>query len=223
MITVAEAFQIVQSIVMKPQVEEVEILSSVGRVLAESVTADRDFPPFNRVSMDGIAIQSDRLVKGHEFFIEGVQAAGSPPLVLKDQNNCVEVMTGSVLPGNTNAVIRYEDIEVKNGNAKILLERVEAGMNIHPQGQDARKGHELIKPGQRISAAEVALLASVGKKTVRVFDFPKTAVISSGDELVEVDEMPQPHQIRKSNSHALQAAMKDMGWKSESFHLVDDQ
>jgi len=224
MVTVTEAFKIVQSIVAKTEVEEVDSLSSVGRVLAESIHADRDFPPFNRVSMDGIAIHANKLMgRRQAFLIEGVQAAGSPQLVLKDPYNCIEVMTGAVLPANTNAVVRYEDIEIKAGRAEILIEKIEAGMNIHPQGQDAKQGELLLMPGQKISAAEVAVLASVGKMQVRVFAFPKTAVISSGDELVEVDETPQPHQIRKSNSYALQAAMREIGWKSESFHLTDDK
>ncbi len=224
MVSVQEAFRIVQSVNAKLGVEEVDMLASVGRVLAESIHADRDFPPFSRVAMDGIAIQADRFkAKGQVFLIENVQAAGSPPLVLKDQNNCMEVMTGSVLPKNTNAVIRYEDLEVEDNKAKILIEKIEEGMNIHSQARDAKKGEALLKSGQKISASEVALLVSVGKKSVRVLAFPKTAVVSSGDELVEVDEVPQPHQIRKSNTYALQAAMGEMGWKSDSFHLLDDK
>ncbi len=224
MVSVQEAYRIVQSLTAKPGVEEVDILNSAGRILEETIHADRDFPPFSRVAMDGIAVQADKFNKeGQVFLIENIQASGSPQLVLKDQNNCIEVMTGSVLPGNTNAVIRYEDLEIKDGSATILIEKIEKGINIHPQGQDAKRGDELLKPGQKISAAEVALLASVGKKSVHVFAFPKTAVVSSGDELVEIDEIPQPHQIRKSNTYALQAAMNEMGWKSESFHLTDDK
>jgi len=223
MVTVAEAFRIIGSIAAKVEVEDVDILTSVGRVLAESVMADRDFPPFNRVSMDGIAVDTDSFKgHGHLFPIEGIQAAGAPQLILQDKHSCIEVMTGAVLPQRTNAVIRYEDLELKDGNAKVLIDKVESGMNVHPQGKDAKQDEILLKPGQRISAAEVAVLASVGKKSVRVFGFPKTAVVSSGDELVEVDETPQPHQIRKSNTHALRAAMYDLGWRSESFHLVDD-
>lgn len=223
MVTVAEAIKIIGAVVAKMEVEDVDILTSVGRVMAESVTADRDFPPFNRVSMDGIAVDLDSFGgKGHLFAIEDVQAAGAPQLALNNKSACIEVMTGAVLPRNTNAVIRYEDLELKDGDAKVLLDKLEPGMNIHPQGRDAKQGEVLLNPGQKISAAEVALLASVGKKSVRVFSFPRTAVVSSGDELVEIDDTPQPHQIRKSNTHALRAAMFDLGWRSESFHLIDD-
>jgi len=224
MVSIQEAFQIVQSVVLVPEVEEVDILLSPGRVLAESIHADRDFPPFNRVAMDGVAIRVEEFKeKGQIFIIEGVQAAGSPSSTLKNQRNCIEVMTGAVLPGNTNGVVRYEDLELSNGSAKILIEKIENNVNIHFQGQDARKGDVLLSKGKKISSAEVALLATVGKKSIPVFTYPKTAVVSSGDELVEIDEIPQAYQIRKSNTYALQAAMNEMGWRSESFHLTDNE
>ncbi len=224
MVSVQEAFRIIESVDARIENEEVDILTSRGRVLAESIMADRDFPPFNRVAMDGIAVQASHFKgSGQLFSIEAVQAAGVAPLVLKDPNNGIEVMTGSVLPENTTAVVRYEDIEMKEGWAKILINSVEAGKNIHFQGIDAKHGSELLKSGQKISAAEVALFASVGKKSVRVFNFPITAVISSGDELVEIDEIPEAHQIRKSNIYSLQAAMLEIGWKSDSFHFLDDK
>lgn len=224
MVTIEEAFKIVQSIVLAPEVEEVDIRYAHGRVLAESIKADRDFPPFNRVAMDGIALLNNQhAIKDQVFLIEDVQAAGSPPLKLKNQSNCIEVMTGSVLPDGTDTVIRYEDLDIKGKNASILIEKIEVGKNVHHQGVDAKRGEVLLNQGQKISAAEIALLAAVGKKTVRVFAFPRTAVVSTGDELVEIEEIPEAHQIRKSNAYALQAAMMEMGWKSESFHLLDDK
>jgi molybdopterin molybdotransferase len=224
MVVVEEAFRIIQSVGVKLAIEEVDIIDATGRILAEAIRADRDFPPFNRVAMDGIAIMAERFnAKGQEFLIEDVQAAGSAPLILNNQNNCIEVMTGSVLPTNTNAVVRYEDLELKENKAKILIEKIEVGSNVHKQGKDAAMREVLLISGQRISSAEIALLASIGKKSVHVFAFPKTAVVSSGDELVEIDEIPLSHQIRKSNSYALQAAMREIGWESESFHLLDDK
>lgn len=224
MVTAEEAYKIVHSVIINTGTEELGILNAVGRVLAESIHADRDFPPFNRVSMDGIAICAEAFKsKGQEFLVEDVQAAGSPQLLLKDKSSCIEVMTGAVLPANTDSVVRYEDLEIKNKRAAILIEKIDQGMNVHSQGQDVRKDEELLKPGMRISSAEVALLASVGKKTVRVKTFPKTAVISSGDELVGIEEKPDVYQIRRSNTFALQAAMSELGWKSESFHLTDDK
>ena len=167
--------------------------------------------------------QSNSKAKGQTFLIEGTQAAGSPQLHLKSAENCIEVMTGSVLPANTDTVIRYEDLEIKNNIAKILIDKVEKNASVHTQAHDAKQGEMLLSVGQKISSAEIALFSSVGKRFVNVFAFPKTAVISSGDELVEIEDVPALHQIRRSNTYALQAAMLEMGWKSESFHLLDDK
>lgn len=222
MISVEEAFRIVQAYAIRLPVEEVGILYSVGRMLAEPITADRDFPPYSRVAMDGIAIDVEHFNgAGQEFKIESMQAAGSPPHSLTKATNCIEVMTGAVLPKGTSGVIRYEDLELNNGVAKVLVSTAEKGMNIHVQAQDARQGEVLLSLGQKISSAEVALMASVGKNMVKVLAYPKTAVISSGDELVALTTTPEPHQIRGSNSYALQAAMKEMHWESESFHFSD--
>lgn len=223
MITTNEAFRLIHSVVPILKTEPVSILESAGRVLAERVMADRDLPPFHRVAMDGIAIQASQFVnKNQAFKIESVQAAGSPQQVLHNIKNCIEVMTGSVLPVHTDAVIRYEDLELKDNHAQIQLEKVVKGMNIHAQGLDTKRGDDLLKPGQKISPAEIALLASVGKNLVSVFAFPTTAVVSTGNELVEIEEIPEMYQIRRSNTYALQAAMNEMGWKSASFHVADD-
>lgn len=212
----------VQSCSLNLQLEEVTPLQAIGRLLAEPLVADRDFPPFDRVAMDGIAIDVDRFKGvGQEFKVEATQAAGSHQLSLLNPMNCIEVMTGAMLPHGTNVVIRYEDLDIKNGTAKILLDKIDLGMNVHPKAQDAKKDEVLLTSGQKVSAAEVALLATVGKSNIKVFSFPKTAVVSSGDELVDITVTPEPHQIRKSNTYALQAAMKELYWESDAFHLVD--
>lgn len=221
MISVTEATRIIQQVSAPHSITPVPLAEAVNRVLAEAVLADRDLPPFNRVAMDGIAIRSASFGTYKSYQIEGIQPAGTAGKVLSDESRCLEVMTGAVLPEGTDAVVRYEDIEVKDGIATIQLQAVTAGMNVHHQGNDARQGDVLLTEGQLISPAEVALLSSVGKAVVKVYDFPRTAIISSGDELVEVDAMPQAHQIRRSNAYALQAAMREMGWQASAFHLND--
>ena len=116
MVSVAEASSIVFANLFRPTVETVPFQEAVNRVLAENIVADRDFPPFDRVSMDGIAIQYSSWEQGkRDFYVEGIQPAGTPQQSLADGANCFEVMTGAVLPKNTDTVIRYEDIEIKNG------------------------------------------------------------------------------------------------------------
>ncbi|QOI97654.1 MAG: molybdopterin molybdotransferase MoeA [Flammeovirgaceae bacterium] len=224
MVSVHEAFQIIQSVRCPVGIETLSLTDSVGRVLAETVVADRDFPPFNRVAMDGIAVSSKSFEAGQrEYEIESVQAAGQPGNKLQDLQKCVEVMTGAILPEGTDVVIRYEDIELKGNHALVKISEVKKGMNIHPQAQDAKAGEVLLRPGQRISPADVALLAAVGKPTVQVKAFPRTAIISSGDELVELNVAPARHQQRRSNVYALHAAMKEAGWRGELFHLNDSR
>ena len=174
--------------------------------------------------MDGIAIGFRAWESGkREFFIEDTQAAGEPQKSLKNPIHCLEVMTGAVLPNGTDTVIRYEDLEIKNGSATIVAEGITRGQNIHGQGKDAQQGNVLLEPGIWLSPAEIALLAAVGKSSVQIFSFPKAAIVASGDELVEVTAKPELHQIRRSNTFAIQAAMRTLGWEGTAYHLLDNK
>lgn len=222
MVSVKEAFQIIKSVSCRCGTEPVSLPDSVGRVLAETIVADRDFPPFNRVAMDGIAISSKSFEAGQrEYGIEAIQAAGEPGIKLQEPRKCIEVMTGAMLPEGTDVVIRYEDIELNDKQALVKITEVKKGMNIHPKGQDAKKGEVLLQSNQLISPAEIALLASAGRESVLVKSFPKAALVSSGDELVELNAMPESHQVRRSNVYALQSAMKQVAWQTNLFHLAD--
>jgi len=222
MVTVQEATDVILAHPIKPRVETVPFHNSIGRVLAEKIMADRDFPPFDRVTMDGIAIAFDEWKAGYrEFAVEDIQAAGSPQKSLRDVSNCIEVMTGAILPEGTDTVIRYEDVNIQNDKATVLAQKLERGQFLHLQGNDARKGTVLLEPGIALSPAEIALLASVGKSEVSVYAFPKTAIISSGDELVGVTEEPELYQIRRSNAYAIEGAMEQMKWEGRQYHLPD--
>jgi molybdopterin molybdotransferase len=221
MVSVDEASSIVLSHLFHPTIETISFQDAVNKVLAETIVADRDFPPFDRVSMDGIAIHFDAWAEGNrEFNIESIQAAGEGQKSLQDTHRCVEVMTGAVLPRGTDTVIRYEDLDIKEGSATIQATVVKR-QNIHRQGQDAAQGSILLEPGIVLSPAEIALLAATGKSEVNVFSFPGTVIIASGDELVDVETKPDPYQIRRSNTYAIQAAMKTVGWNGAAFHLPD--
>jgi molybdopterin molybdotransferase len=224
MVSVEEASAIVFSHLFKCRVETVPFSEAVNKVLAERIVADRDFPPFDRVAMDGIAIDFSAWSGGvRTFFIEDIQAAGMKRKPLKKKENCLEAMTGAVVPEGTDTIVRYEDVEIKEGHAHVLTATLVQGQNIHGQGQDAKAWSVLLEPGMLLSPAEIALLAAVGKSTVSVFCFPKTALVASGDELVDVDTLPEAHQIRRSNTFAIQAAMRRMGWDGTPFHLLDNK
>lgn len=224
MISVKEAKNIILNSTQDFGVEEIPFIKSVGRILKEEIVADRDFPPFNRVSMDGIAIDFSTFQKGRrEFIIEGVQPAGIPQITLQDANNCLEVMTGAVLPHNTNAVIRYEDVVIKNGVATIEIEDIKDFQNIHQKGKDQKAGDVLIHQNKIISAAEIGVIATVGKSMVKVAKLPKVIIISTGDELVSVDETPLAHQIRRSNVFTLVSILERLQIPAETAHITDDK
>lgn len=222
MISVSEATAIILSHSIKTGAEEIPIQEACGRVLGEEVKADRDFPPFDRVSMDGIAIAYAAWAAGNrEFKVEGIQAAGQQPKKLNLPTSCLEVMTGAVLPEGTDTVIPYENLEIQAQQVKVQAIAIEKGDCIHRQGLDAKRNEVLLSPGLTISAAEVALMAAVGRKKITVSSFPKVAIISTGDELIPVDLIPLPYQIRRSNSYALQAALRTLGCPADQFHLPD--
>ena len=224
MISVQEALQTILNNTQDFGVEEIPFLKSVGRTLKEDILADRDFPPFNRVSMDGIAVNHRFFDQGiRAFFIEGVQAAGAEQKTMKVASNCMEVMTGAVLPENTDTVIRYEDVVIENGIATISVHILELGKNIHSKGKDRAQGDLLISKNSIISAAEIGVLATVGKPTVKVAKMPNVMIVSTGDELVEVDEIPLAHQIRRSNAFTLVSLLERLNIQAKTAHITDNK
>jgi len=174
--------------------------------------------------MDGIAISFNAFAEGKSVFhIEGVQAAGSAQLTLKNASNCFEVMTGAVLPNNVDTVIRYEDLNIIDQSATITIDDITKGQNVHPQGKDRKVNDVLIKKNCVLSPAEIGVLATVGKSSVVVAKQPKIMIISTGDELVEVAENPLAHQIRRSNVYTLVSLLEKLGIKAETAHITDDK
>ncbi|WCT14024.1 molybdopterin molybdotransferase MoeA [Mucilaginibacter jinjuensis] len=223
MISVEEALQLVRAQIRDYGTEEVELLQSTGHILAQDIVADRAYPPFNRVTMDGIAINSKAFSAGRRSFkIEGVQAAGQPQQTLVDTDNCLEVMTGAMLPLGTDVVIPYEQCEIVDGVATVNIEEVSTLQNVHLEGTDSKQGDILVQSGHKITPAIVGLIAASGLSKILVKRLPKVAVCATGDELVEVDEQPLPHQIRQSNSYMLIAALHAEGIHAQRYHLRDD-
>jgi molybdopterin molybdotransferase len=224
MVSVSEAEFLINQKYFSPKTANSTLEQAVGKILAEEIVADRDLPPFNRATMDGIAIASSSFSEGNrKFRIKGLQPAGVPPLSLDNKEQCIEIMTGAVVPDTADAVVRYEDIRTDSGSAEIIVNEVTTGQNIHRQGTDAPKGSVLLNTSQKISPAEIALLASLGRSTVKVFESPLMTVVSTGDELVPVDATPKPWQIRTSNAYSIIAALKEMGHAAKHHHLVDDE
>lgn len=196
----------------------------IGAYLAEDLIADRDFPPFDRVTMDGIAIAYDSFAKGQRTFtIEATAAAGTPQQSLMDSSNCIEVMTGAIMPNNVDTVIRYEDLAIKDKKATINLDTLNYKQNVHFKGIDIAQGTIIVNQGKKISSAEINIAAAVGKASLLVKKMPKVVIFSTGDELVPVHQTPKLHQIRRSNIYGIQATLREWGISSELQHLADDK
>ena len=227
MVSVPQANDIILQNLMQKFKEEVNILQSSGRVLAEPVFAERDYPPFNRVTMDGIGIKYESYKNGQRSFkIAGIHPAGAKPPILTCMDSCFEVMTGSVCPEGIDCVIPVELLKVENGIAQVVDEspKISQDWNVHEQGSDCKAGKELLKSGLLLDSTSIAVAASEGKEQIKVLQLPKIAVVSSGDELVSLAEEPKPWQIRRSNSYAIASELEKLKLgKVEIFHIIDDK
>jgi molybdopterin molybdotransferase len=225
MLTPAEAEKAIAENLASFLREDCPLAAAHGRILRADLCADRDLPPFDRVTMDGFALRSAAVAAGvREFRIEGTQAAGMRPRHLgADDAACIEVMTGAVLPKGADCVVPLE--ETQRDDNRIVLTQPAAlacGGSVHRAGSDHRAGDILVRAGTKLTAREIAVAAAVGAATLTVAASPKIAVVATGDELVEVDAAVAAHQIRRSNDHALRAALISAGYpRVERFHLRD--
>ena len=220
--SVTEATRIILENSIDYGTEYVPFASANRRVLAEPLVADRDFPPFDRVTMDGIAIEWQSYANGlRRFRIESTQTAGENRHILSDAQNCIEVMTGTSLPVNTDTVIRYEDLDLEDGTAQVKTS-VKKGQNIHYRGEDREAGKAIVQAGTVQGPPEIAIAASIGAVQIGVKKLPSVVIITSGDELVAVEQTPLPHQIRSSNVHCVAALLKEYRIETEFIHIPDD-
>lgn len=216
--------------------ETCPLSEATGRILAQAVRTDRDVPPFDRVAMDGIAVCFDSLrsaAGGHpaplRLRIASTQAAGEAPHTLPGKETgketCIEIMTGAALPHGCDTIIPYERIDIHEGHALVRdPEGVTRGQHLHSRGSDAAKGTVIMPEGTRIGPAHVAALASGGCDPVQVARQPRLAILTTGNELVPVTGRVLPHQIRRSNEFALQAALGARGYASAHHeHVLDDE
>ncbi|MEP6611895.1 MAG: hypothetical protein ABJA76_08425 [Mucilaginibacter sp.] len=204
MITVEEAEMIIQAQATDYGAEIVPFELALGRVLAENIKADRDLPPFNRVTMDGIAVNYDAIAAGISTFkIKATQAAGDEPVDIEEHDECVEIMTGAMVPASADTIIKYEDLELRAGLATLVTHELKRGQNIHYKGKDKKHNDLVAGIGQVITPALISMVASVGEIELKVKKLPRVVIISSGDELVDVDQTPSPYKIRRSNNYTV--------------------
>jgi molybdopterin molybdotransferase len=223
MITVEQAEKLILAEARDFGTENSPFEHALGRTLAEDIKADRDLPPFNRVTMDGIAISYAAIEQGIQSFkIKAIQAAGDNPDDIDQPDECIEIMTGAALPVSVDTVIPYEQIEIKDGIATVVTAGIKKGQNLHLKGADKKQGDLVAVKQHLITPALISVAASVGKTELLVKKLPRVVVISSGDELVNVDEQPSAVQIRKSNSYTIKAVLSQHKLEADLLHIPDD-
>jgi molybdopterin molybdotransferase len=225
MLTPAEASDLIGQNLPDLPLESLPLQQCAGAVLREDIYAERDQPPFDRVAMDGIALNSRGLGEGLRVLrIQGMQPAGDPPQTLEATSACIEVMTGAVLPLGCDAVIPVEHLSIRGTEAHLAADlAVLPWQNVHRRATDTRQGALLLSAGVRLDAPEIAIAASAGMARIRVAAQPAIAVISTGNELIEPGEAVLPHQVRRSNVYAVVAALKRQGFgRVADDHARDD-
>jgi molybdopterin molybdotransferase len=207
-------------------IESLPLTQCVGATLRENIYAERDQPPFDRVAMDGMAVDSEALRRGlKRFRVQGVQAAGAPPVRLGEGDVAIEVMTGAILPPGSDCVIPVEQLEVVEGYASLSAAVVNSPyQNVHRRGSDSRQGALLLEAGTLLRAPEIAVAASAGMARVRVSSQPAVMIISTGDELIEPGDPIADYQVRRSNAYAVAATLRTRGFgRVGDDHVPDDE
>jgi molybdopterin molybdotransferase len=225
LLTPAEADALIGQHLQCLPIESLPLVQCAGGVLRENIYAERDQPPFDRVAMDGIALDSRAVAAGYRSFrVQAMQAAGDPPLTLAAPGACIEVMTGAVLPLGCDSVVPVEEISSSGGEAALAAAlRVEPWHNVDRRGSDTRQGALLLSTGTRLHAPEVAIAAAAGMARIRISSQPMLAVISTGSELIEPGEPVLAHQVRRSNAYAIVSALRERGFQRVADdHVQDD-
>lgn len=225
MLTPAAADDLIREHLICLPIESLPLLQCTGAILREDIHAERDQPPFDRIAMDGIAIDSGAWRAGQrQFKVTGSQAAGSPQQRLEEPHGCLEVMTGAVLPAGCDCVIPVERVQLNNGLAHVADDvQVDPWQNVHRRASDGSRGDLLMQAGICLRAPEIAIIASAGMSRARVSAPPAVMVISTGDELIEPGEPVLDHQIRRSNTYGIVAALRQRGFaRVGDDHLPDN-
>jgi molybdopterin molybdotransferase len=220
-VTPAEASRLIARAIRPLGVETVPLTRAIGRVLREPLVADRPQPPFRRATMDGIAFSSAGLT-GNGVKLAGLHAAGDPPPPPLAPGEAWEIMTGAAVPDDCDTLVPYEEVEIAGGHAE-LTAVFAPGQCIHATGSDAQPGDLLVSPGAKIGPLELAIAASIGKTELLVSKRPAVTVITTGDEVIPVGDMPEPWQIRRSNGPMLEALLRAAGLEVALHHAPDDE
>ncbi len=226
MISADEALRIVLENTSRLGVERVPILRALGRVLAEEIRSPRDIPGFDNSAMDGYAVRSADVASATESnpvrleVIETVPA-GKMPSKKVERGQAARTMTGAPIADGADVIIQVEKTRGSGATVEILA-AAEARNFIRPRGEDLRQGEGVFSPGKTLAAADLGMLASLNRSMVEVYRRPRVAIVSTGDEIVEVDQVPTGAQIVNSNGYALAGAVQEAGGEPTILKIARD-
>lgn len=219
MISFEEAYKIVMDSYFRMGTETIHFTDSLNRILAEDVLSDIALPPFNKASVDGFACRKEDLQKELKI-IETIQA-GKAPKKSPGPGECSRIMTGAMVPANADCVVMVEETEIL-ASGKMRFKGIFKKENIAWRGEDVKEGDRVLESGRIIRPQDIAVMASVGCTSLMVSKKPEVAIISSGDELVEPDKVPDISQIRNSNAYQLMAQTERAGGKGRYYGIAGD-
>jgi molybdopterin molybdotransferase len=209
MLSVEEALDRILQRVQRLGTERVELMSALGRVLAEPIVSRRQIPPWPNSSMDGYAVRATD-TGSVELRVVGSVAAGGAPDRTVQRGEAVRIFTGAPLPEGADAVVPQEDVRAHDGTVR-LESRVLPGAYVRPAGEDIRRGDRVLEAGRVLTAAEIGVLATLGYTQVQVYRRPRVAVLSTGDELADLGTEPGRWQIPNTNTYTLMAQILESG------------
>lgn len=222
-LSVEEALERILATVPVLEPERVPILDSLGRVLAEEVTADRDVPPLPNSAMDGYAVRAADVARVPARLRRIAEApAGRPCPVTVEPGTAVRIMTGAPIPAGADTVVPFEHTR-PDGEWVEVLQETRPGANVRAAGEDVRAGQVVLSPGHLLRPQEVGMLAALGRTEVAVIRRPRVAILATGDEIVPPWETPGPAQIRDANSYTVAAQVRRCGGIPLILGIVHDE
>jgi molybdopterin molybdotransferase len=222
MLTVEEALDAILARIPVLGSERVDVLGSLGRVLAEPVTSRREIPPWPNSSMDGYAVRAEDTGQGAALAIVGRVEAGSVPARAVGRGEAMRIFTGAPLPEGADTVVPQEDVDA-GGDRIALRAAVERAAFVRHRGEDVRVGDRVLEAGTVLTAAEIGLLATLGFSQVPVYRRPRVAILSTGNELADLGTEPGPGQIPNTNTYTLMAQVLEAGAEPVSLGVASDR
>lgn len=222
LLSVDQAIAILDATPASPREVAVPLQESAGLVLAEDIRSDRPYPPFDKSLMDGYALRAADVTSAPcTLPVAGETPAGRPAHASLPARSAIAIMTGAPLPPDADAVVPVEETELR-GDTVIIKSIPQPNRYIARRASDFAEGGIVLRRGMRLDGPQLAVAATVGAATVKVFAAPRVAILSTGDEVIPFDQPPQPHQIRNSNNVLLSALLRKWGCRVVDLGLVPD-